>query len=53
MTQLYRISWRSLLTGFQHTGENMFTSLEIEEIVETLNKRHKDVIFHWVDPNLV
>ena len=52
MTQLYRIFWRSLLTGSENHGEQMFTSVEIQKIIKELNTRHNNVIFHWFDPNL-
>jgi|UniRef100_A0A6C0B2M4 hypothetical protein len=48
MGSLFRVAWRSLLTGFETGGMFLFTEVEAIEITEKLNTKYSGIIHHWV-----
>jgi hypothetical protein len=47
---MYRIAWRSLLTGFRSHGEFLFQDRGIiDEQVAILNRRYAEMITHWIE----
>ena len=47
---LYRIAWRSLLTGYTDHGSYVDLPLvDIQQAVEWLNKKHIGTLTHWVE----
>jgi hypothetical protein len=50
IAQIYRIAWRSLLTGFLSHGEFLFEDrATIVEQVEVLNRNYAEMITHWFE----
>jgi hypothetical protein len=50
IAQMYRIAWRSLLTGFCGRGEFLFQDrATIVEQVEVLNRNYAEMITHWIE----
>jgi hypothetical protein len=48
---MYRICWKSQLTGFIGNGEYMFTHDDAKECIDILNKKYP-YIKHWIESNL-
>ncbi len=47
---MYRIAWRSLLTGYAGHGQFVFhTREEIEDHVDELNRNHSGLLTHWIE----
>jgi plastocyanin len=45
---MYRIAWKSLVTGFEGRGEFMFTCEEAENMVAKLTVEYPE-IHHWIE----
>jgi hypothetical protein len=48
---MYRICWKSLLTGLTGNGEYMFNHDYAKEYIDILNKKYP-YIEHWIESNL-
>jgi len=48
---MYRICWKSLITGTTGNGEYILTCNDAEEWINTLTKMYP-YIEHWIEPNL-
>jgi hypothetical protein len=47
---MYRIAWRSLLTGYAGHGQFVFpTREEIESHVAELNRNYTGEMTHWIE----
>ena len=47
---MYRIAWRSLLTGYESHGDYLFeTEDDIKQIIESLNTQFSGMIAHWAE----
>lgn len=45
---MYRIAWKSLVTGFEGHGEFMFTQQEAEKMAVKLTAEYPELL-HWVE----
>ena len=48
---IWRIVWKSLLTGYTGYGQRCFTRKDAEDEIKRLNAEHTGVISHWVQHN--
>ena len=48
---MYRISWKSLITGFIGNGEYIFSHDDAKEYIDILNKKYP-YIEHWIESNI-
>lgn len=48
---MYRISWKSRITGCTGNGEYMFTHDDAKEYINSLNEKYP-YIEHWIESNL-
>ena len=48
---LYRIQWKSLITGYLSHGDWFSTDEKpmLENNIKKMNKEYEDVIIHWLD----
>lgn len=48
---MYRICWKSLITGFVGNGEYIFSHNDAKQMIDTLNEKYP-YIKHWIESNL-
>jgi hypothetical protein len=49
---MYRIRWRSLLTGLESHGSWFDDADMLNRAIASANLRHKNEIHHWLEYNL-
>ena len=45
----YRIHWMAVKTKATGRGTGTYPKAQAEQIAETLNVEHKDVVVHWIE----
>ena len=46
---MYRIAWRSLLTGLRGGGEFCLDKTTAKDSVKPLNREYAGIIHHWIE----
>lgn len=46
---MYRIAWKSKLTGSNGWGISLYTKEDVDKIVSALNKEEDAICYHWAE----